>query len=239
LYLLGIAAAEWVTALPNPQLGLAVHGGLLVLILLHAALGAGGAEQKLLFTLALAPLIRLLSLSMPLAGFPLGYWYAIIGLPLTLAAYLALRLTGFNLADVGITAEKLPRQALVGLSGVGLGWVEYQILKPTALVGSLRLEEIWLPILSLLAFTGFLEELIFRGLMQRAAQAVLGSYGMIYVALVYAGLHIGYRSPTHLVFVFGVGLAFGLVVRRTGSIWGVALAHGLTNVGLLIIFPRW
>lgn len=239
LYLLGVAAAEWATAFFNPQLGLVLHGSLLALIFLHAALGASGAEQKMLFTLALAPIIRLQSLSMPLAGFPFSYWYAIVGLPLFLSAYLALRLTGFSLADVGITGNKLPLQALVGLSGLGLGWVEYQILKPAPLVGSWRLEDIWLTALILFAFTGFLEELIFRGLMQRAAQAVLGSYGMIYVALMFAVLHIGYRSFTDFAFVLGVGLAFGWVARWTGSLWGVALAHGLTNITLYMVFPLW
>jgi hypothetical protein len=40
-----------------------------------------------------------------------------------------------------------------------------------------------------------------------------------------------------VLFVFIVGLAFGLIVLRTGSILGVSLAHGLTNVTLYLIFP--
>jgi len=236
-YLIALAAAEWATTYIHPQLGLVMHGGLLVLIFLHASLGARQAEGKFLFTLALAPLIRLLSLSMPLAQFPFSYWYAIIGLPLLLSAYLVFHMNGYRLAEIGINTRQLPLQLLVGLTGLGLGWVEYQILKPDPLVGSWHLQEIWIPILILVVFTGFLEEFIFRGLMQRASRNVLDKFGLLYISLLFAILHIGYRSIIDFVFVLGVGFAFSLVVRKTGSLWGVTLAHALTNIALFIIFP--
>jgi membrane protease YdiL (CAAX protease family) len=34
-----------------------------------------------------------------------------------------------------------------------------------------------------------------------------------------------------------VGGLFALVAGRTGSIWGVSLAHGLTNVVLFLVAP--
>ena len=236
-YLAAIGAAEWVTTYIHPQLGLIIHGGLLVLIFLHASLKTSQAQGKLLFTLTLAPLIRLLSLSMPLVQFPFSYWYAIIGLPLLISAYLVLRQNGFTLAEIGINARRLPLQALVGLTGLGLGWAEYQILKPDPLVQSWRWQEIWMPVLILTVFTGFLEEFIFRGLMQHASQDVLDKFGLLYISLLFAILHIGYQSIIDFAFVLGVGFAFSLVVRKTGSLWGVTLAHALTNIGLFIIFP--
>jgi membrane protease YdiL (CAAX protease family) len=238
LYLAGLALAESVTAFLHPQAGLAIHGALLVLLLLHAALRASGGMQKLLYCLALAPLIRLLSLSMPLALFQPVYWYAIIGLPLFLAALLAQRLTGYTPAEVGLSPGRLlPLQALAGLSGLGLGYLEYRILHPAPLAPAFNLGSVWLPALILLLFTGFLEELIFRGLLQRASQALLGSLGPLYVSLAFAVLHIGYRSLADFAFVFAAGLLFSQVAGRTRSIWGVTLAHGLTNIALFLIFP--
>jgi len=238
LYLLGLALAEVVTAFLHPQAGLAIHGALLVVLFLHAALWASGPLQKLLYCLALAPLIRLLSLSMPLAQLQPAYWYAIIGLPLFLASLLALRLTGYTLAEVGLSlGRSLPLQALTALSGLGLGYLEYLILHPAPLVGTFTLRSIWLPALILLIFTGLLEELIFRGLLQRASYVLLGSPGLVYVSLAFAVLHIGYSSLPDFAFVFAVGLLFSLIAGRSRSILGVTLAHGLTNISLFLVFP--
>jgi uncharacterized protein len=237
VYLVLIALAELVTTFGNPQLGIAIHGALLVILFFHASGSRVKVQRIFLFTVALAPLIRLLSLSMPLMGFKYTYWYAIIGVPLLLSAYLVFRLTGYKVADVGITSSKLSLQFLIGLTGLGLGWFEYQILKPEPMVSSLRLEEIWIPVLILLLFTGFLEEFIFRGLMQRASLDALGKYGLYYVSLLFAVMHIGYRSVIDFLFVLVVGFVFGLIAKHTRSIWGVTLAHGLTNVVLYIILP--
>jgi membrane protease YdiL (CAAX protease family) len=131
----------------------------------------------------------------------------------------------------------LPLQIAVALTGVALGYLEYKILKPQPLVETFSLQAIWLPALILLVFTGFLEELIFRGLMQRASLPTIGRLGLVYVSLLFGVLHIGYRSLADLVFVFLVGLFFSLIVERTRSIFGVTLAHGLTNITLFLIFP--
>ena len=40
-----------------------------------------------------------------------------------------------------------------------------------------------------------------------------------------------------VLFVFAVGILFGEIVRRGGSILGVTLAHGITNVTLFLVMP--
>ncbi len=238
LYMLGITLAEVLTSFVNPQVGLVVHGVLLVLILLHSAVRAGNKEQRFLLALGMAPLIRLLSLSMPLLNFDFMYWYMIIGIPLLVAAWVVYRLSGYKATQVGLAwGELLPAQIVIGLSGIGLGFIEYLILKPQPLAESFTLGDIWLPALILLVFTGFLEELIFRGLMQRASVNTLKKYGPLYISILFAVLHIGYKSWVDLVFVFLVGFAFSVVVERTRSLIGVTLAHGLTNISLFLIFP--
>lgn len=238
LFLLGVGAAEWATTYGHPQGGMLLHGLLLVSIFPVAALGLNGPAQKFLYTLALAPLIRLVSLSMPLATFQATYWYAIIGIPLLLSAYLIWRLTGLRRESIGLSlGVRWLLQILVGLSGLALGYLEYQILEPQPLVPEFSLAQVWAPALILLAFTGFLEEFIFRGLMQAAAAPVLRRLGVLYVSLLFAALHLGYQSAIDVVFVFLVGLYFALVVERTRSLLGVTLAHALTNIALFLIVP--
>jgi membrane protease YdiL (CAAX protease family) len=215
-----------------------LHGLLLVAVFLFAAFGLRGPAQKFMYTLALAPLIRLVSLSTPLATFQATYWYVVIGLPLLLSAYLVWRLTGLRRERVGLSlGASWPLQTLVGLSGLALGYLENQILKPQPLVPEFSLGQVWAPALILLVFTGFLEEFIFRGLMQAAAAPVLRRLGVLYISLLFAVLHIGYQSAIDIVFVFLVGLYFALVVERTRSLAGVTLAHALTNIALFLIVP--
>jgi membrane protease YdiL (CAAX protease family) len=90
----------------------------------------------------------------------------------------------------------------------------------------------------LIIFTGFTEELAFRGVMKRAADDLFGErISVIYVSLVFAVLHITHLSALDVLFVFGVGLLFSTIVHRTESIYGVTLAHGLTNIYLFIFCP--
>jgi membrane protease YdiL (CAAX protease family) len=237
-YMVVITTAEATTTFLSPRLGLVIHGILLVLILLHTGLGASTSQRKFLLALALAPLIRLMSLSMPLLQFDTMLWYMIIGLPLLISAMVVYRLSGYKPGQVGLGLGKnLPLQLAVAVAGVGLGYLEYLILRPEPLAESFSLESLWLPALILLVFTGFLEEWIFRGLMQRAAVSVLQKIGPWYISLMFAVLHIGYRSWVDLIFVFLVGFGFSLVAQRTHSLLGVTLAHGLTNISLFLVFP--
>jgi hypothetical protein len=237
-YLAAIILAEWLTTLRSPALGVTLHALILLGLLIHSALSQQRTRQRMLATLAMAPLIRVVSLSLPLADYTAYLWYMIVGAPLLLSALMVTRYSGYRLSEIGLRFTKLPWQLLVGLSGIGLGYLEYSILHPQPLVQSFSLEQIWLPALILILFTGLLEEFIFRGLMQNAFTAGLGKrLGLVYVSVVFAVLHFGYLSVVDVVFVFGVALFFGWVTLRTGSIWGVTLAHGLTNVSLFLIYP--
>jgi hypothetical protein len=131
----------------------------------------------------------------------------------------------------------MPVQLLVGALGVGLGIAEYLILKPDALVDELTWQQAWWPALILLVATGFGEELVFRGVMQSASAEALGKAVIPYVAIVFAALHVGYKSAPDVAFVFLVALFFGWVVAKTGSLLGVTLSHGIANVVLYVIVP--
>jgi len=192
-----------------------------------------------LLSLAFAPLIRMLSLSLPLAGIPQVYWYLITSIPLFVAVHTTMRTLWLGWRDVGVNLRAWALQPLVAVVGLLLGYVEYRILRPAPLAAAFTVQDLWLPALILLVSTGFMEELIFRGLMQYAAREALGGWHIAYVSAVFAVLHVGYKSLWDVIFVFAVAVLFGVVTERTESILGVSLAHGLTNIVLFLVAPFW
>jgi len=230
LYLLGITVAELLTALIEPRVGLLLHGILLLVVL-------DQPERELLLTLSFAPLIRLLSLSLPLGGFPLVYWYLITSVPLFASVIVTMRTLGFTLHTIGLTSRKLAWQVAISATGLAFGLMEYRILRPNPLAQALTWNQLLLPATILMVSTGFMEEVIFRGLMQRATADTLGKLSVPYVAAIFAVLHVGYKSLLDVIFVFGVALFFGYVTDKTRSILGVSISHGLTNIVLFLVAP--
>jgi membrane protease YdiL (CAAX protease family) len=239
LYLVCISIAESITTLVDPQLGMALHGLVLVALLIHGSSIHRGVLRRFLILLSIAPLIRILSLSLPLQkiGLPLVYWYLVIGLLLFLAAFIAGQITDLQGNRIGWSWRAWPVQAAVGLIGFGLGYIEYLILKPGPLAAYKTWVDIVIAALILLIFTGVLEEYIFRGLMQSASMQLMGRFGLLYVAVLFAVLHLGYHSFLDVVFVLCVGLFFGWWVWKTHSLLGVSLAHGIANISLYVFFP--
>lgn len=237
VYLFLITAAEFVTSVTSTQLGLLFHVLILLGLMIHNARNPGDSVGRIALALTLAPLIRLLSLSMPLLSFPQMAWYPVVSIPLLIAMWIIVRQLGVPRRHLGLRRGNLLLQAMLVGSGFGLGAIEYFILHPTVLVGALSWQALLLPALSLTIFTGFSEEIIFRGLLQSLARSVLGRAAFLYVALLFGVLHIGYLSVIDVIFVFAVGLLFAYIVHWGGSILGVTLAHGLTNIMLFLIMP--
>ncbi len=236
IYLVLITTGEVLTII-NPWSGLILHSLILVALLFHGAITRPTASRRFLIVLTLAPLIRILSISLPLRNFPLVFWYLIIGGLLLLAALFALRVSGLGARRIGLAVRSWPAEIGIAFLGILLGLIEYFILYPAPLIPQLTWSNFLLAAFILLVFTGVLEEFIFRGLIQEASLGVMGRGGLIYTAFLFAILHVGYLSISDVLFVFGVGLMFGLIIARTRSLLGVSLAHGLTNVTLYLVYP--
>lgn len=237
-YLLLVTTAELVTSLVSPQGGQIILVLLLAAMALHAALGSGGAASRLVLALALAPLIRILSLALPLSSFPQLAWYPIVAIPLLIATGMVIGQLRLTRRELGVRLGNPLLQLGLASLGVVLGVAEYFILAPRPQY----LEPTWqafaLAGLNLLIFTGFTEELIFRGVLQAVSREALGRWALLYVSLLFGVLHIGYLSWLDVVFVAGVGLLFAYLVRWTGSLLGVTLAHGITNSMLFLVMPQ-
>ena len=238
VYLLAITVAEVITVIVEPVWGIVLHIIVLVALILHSALAGKQAYQQLFLSLALVPLVRIISLSMPLANIPQIWWYPIVYIPLLVAALQVMRLLGYKLEQIGLNFKRILIQLAVALTGFIFGVAEYFILTEEAETTGLILQETWLlSAFLLLVCTGFVEELIFRGVLQRSAVEIFGWRGIVYISMLFAIVHLIHFSALDIAFVFVIALFFGWVVNKTGSLFGVTLSHGIANIVLFLVAP--
>jgi len=238
-YIIFIVAAEVVTSFVDPGYGLLFHSLILISLLVLSSLKHGeNPSSRLYLSLSLAPLIRIISLSVPLTHFPRYTWYIVVNIPVLVATIAMMRVQGIGFKDAGIKFSKPLAQTGIALTGIPLGFIDYLILKPESIAQGLSFWNLTILAIGLGLSTGFVEELVFRGLMQPSAVEVFGErLGLIGVAAVFAALHIGWLSMIDLAFVFSIGLFYGFAALKTGNIMGVSLSHGITNVVLFLVAP--
>jgi uncharacterized protein len=238
-YLFLIFTAEYLTFSPriSPQVGLTLHGATIMLLLAHAALRWQQPIHYLLLGLIAVPMTRILSLSMPVVGVSRLDSYLGVAIPLLITAVMSARVMGFRWTEVGLNLRQLPLQIMIAPAGLMFGYIYYLILKPIPLITELVWPDILLQSLIIIVSTGFTEELIYRGILQRAATKIMGRFSIIYIAGLYAALHIGWREPLNPICAFILSLFLGWMIEKTRSLLGIALCHGLTNVMLLLIMP--
>jgi len=165
-------------------------------------------------------------------------------LPIILIILLIVLLSGRNLKEMYLRRGRLGWSLLGGLAvGVVLfgyfisqgGWQVFQdgnlkVLLPT--IG-------WVAVFSI--FNGFMEELWFRGLFLSRFEWLLGQRWAFWVTALVFGLLHAFGSFTGTLgsalltfFTLLMGMAFGYIVQKTGSIWGAVLGHFFADFFLLL-----
>lgn len=237
VYLLVLATIEALTAMSDLRIGLALHIGLLFGLVLHSSLGSSEEQRRLALVLTLVPLIRMLGLALPLLQVPPSIWYLLVTLMLAVAVGIIARQTGLSRRALGLSFRQHALHAMMMSGGLGLGVAQFALAQPHLLHSS-TMDGLPLPLLVLLLVgSSFIEELIFRGLVQAAALPVMGRWGLVYGALLFAVLHIGYRSVGVVLFALLMGLLFAQLVSLSGSILGVALLHTVIDTMRLLVLP--
>ena len=89
---------------------------------------------------------------------------------------------------------------------------------------------------SLIIFAPIFEEAFFRGfLLEGFRQSRLGPIGAVgLTALAWASLHIQY-GIYEIVVIFLMGILFGIVRIKTGSLWSTIIMHAFTNMVSLVL----
>lgn len=242
IYILLIAAAEGITSLLESNWGLFCHAVILFTLVGHATfLYPSDKDSSHLFgSIALAPLIRILSLYAPLHRFHFVQWFPILSIPLFSAAFILIHSQHLNEQDIGLVLKlrQVPLQFAICFTGIPFGCIEYFILKPNPLIEELSFRSLFAPIMVMLVCTGFAEELVFRGIIQHNAIKYFNpGIGIFFVSFLFAVMHIGNLSLLDVVIVFLIGYFYAYAVKFTGSIIGVSISHGLMNVVLFLLMP--
>ena len=238
LYLLGLIVAEVSVTYINKEVGLVIEMVILFALLLNSSLNVSYNYSVMLRSMMILPIIRIIGLTIPLMQIQPLYWFPIIAVPLFAAIYTIMKSQGLTRKHVGLIWGNKKIQFLIAITGIFLGTIEYTILQPKPLIPVLDPVTLISASIILIISTGLAEELLFRGILQKNAENVFGTIaGLLYTALLFTALHIGWNSFYDLIFVFSVALFYGYSYMKTRSIVGITLSHGLSNIFLFLIVP--
>ena len=238
LYLIGLIIAEISVTYFNKEVGFVLETIILFALLINSSYSISYNYSVMLRSMMILPMIRIIGLSIPLMQIQPLYWFPIIAIPLFGATYTIMRSQGLTKERVGLIWGNKKVQLLIALTGIILGTIEYVILQPKPLIATLNPLTLITASIILIISTGLAEELIFRGIIQKNAENVFGTVmGLLYTAILFTALHIGWNSIYDLLFVFSVALFYGYSFQKTKSIVGITLSHGLSNTFLFLIVP--
>ncbi len=234
------AIAELFITFTVPLAAMGLHVATMFVLLYNVLHTVNPIRRRFQTVLLLIPLTRILFLALPLANLSRVYSFLAISIPLFIAIMMIIWQESWSREELGFTFNHLPLQAVTAISGLGFGLLQYQLIRPEALTTEPTWQAALIPALILMVSTGYLEELMFRGLLQNAALPILGHWpSILFVASLFAVLNMSYLPLFGVLLVFLIGLIFGLVVAHTRSIVGVTLAHGIMNIMLFLIWPYW
>jgi membrane protease YdiL (CAAX protease family) len=219
-----------------------------------------GERVELVLALALISMFRVISASLALV--PIIYSLAIVlvmYLPLilvipTVALYSEVAVYGvmfipiiaivahrkLSRHDLGLTgglrlAYLIPFGTLVG---VGLGLIEYAILRNNALIPNASASELIGLSIVMIFFVAVVEELLFRVLLQPQLIERSGAVaGILITSVIFGALHGGYGNVYELLFTTGAGVVFGVAFYKTKNLPFVITIHAVDDILLYGVFP--
>ncbi len=211
---------------------------ILMIILTINSISTGSTRfSYLLQAMILLPLIRIMSIIVPLSGIQSIYWILIMLVPLMVAIIVLMQSQNISRKSIGFIRGNLPLQLGIGSTGLILGYIEYQIIQPTALIPGLNSIDIFAGVIILMS-AGILEEIIFRGIIQRNAENIMGKlWGVVFASALFTILNIGWNFLGYPAFIFLVSMFYGYLFQKTRNIIGVGISHGLCNVVLFLLLP--
>lgn len=242
---IAIIAAEALIAFVDPLIGTALDAAIIVALAGHryvfAPTGTRAASSPIALAcvvLSLLPIQRLLSLTLPTKRVGEIVWYELVGAPI-LAVLVFLCRIDPDLGRLVRNRGRVSVQVAIALTGLPLGLLGYLITRQSPLeTGSSTMNLVLGPSI-LIVFSGLTEELLFRGALAVTLERISGrSMALVGPTLLFAAFHLDMGHLAYVPFAAVYGLAFGFAVRRTGSLAGVAAAHGLLNIGLIILWPH-
>ncbi|AWB28163.1 CPBP family intramembrane glutamic endopeptidase [Halococcoides cellulosivorans] len=196
-----------------------------------------GRTHPTLAIVALVPLFRLVNLAMPVFFSLTVFTMPVIYGPLIPSLFVVDRYhpdidvrPGWRVGLLG---------AIPGIAiAAALARVEWAIIRPEALIAAWTPLQVLAIVVVMVGFVGFVEEYLFRGLLQRGLAGHVGRWPAVVLAsAVFAIMHSGYHQPGELVFAGTIGFVFGALYEWTDSLALIVVMHGALNVVLFAVIP--
>lgn len=197
-----------------------------------------GSCYKAYQALMLIAVLQTASSAMPELFGERYYTYLLIYIPMLIPVYLTYKRSKFSRSELGITIKGIHYYLPLGLvAGAMLGGIEYLILPPAIYLPYLT-DVIPKLVLLVSLLVGFVEEFIFRSMLQTALEEQLGiTKGLFIAGLLFGLTYSGYGMVEEIIFGLFAGLVLGILFQKTRSLPLIALAHGAANITLLIVIP--
>lgn len=232
--LLGIAGGEAAIFYDKAEYALWIY----LLILLLCTLGPlrFKRDASMLQALALLPVFRIMNLGMPFFHDRPLYWLMLVYGPLIPASYLVATSQSIEL-PLGGKRALLALPFLIPLSAA-FGVLEYSLVEPAPFIGEWTLNNLLLIGIIMFSFVALVEELLFRGIIQRIFENQLGrTSGLIIASTLFGLMYASYGGTLELIYGLFLGILLGLVYDYTKSLVTIIAMHGTLNFFLFAVIP--
>jgi len=240
LPIISIAIAETLIYFGIVQGALWIHTALLMGLFFSIKLIKNSEIRKTYQALMLLPLLRLVSISMPIFFETTLYSVFFIYIPLAVLAMIAISQQQLTREEIGMNFGRIwlyfPLSILISF---GLSVGEYKVIQTDYLIPYLSSLNLLKLTLIMVFFVGLVEELIFRSVLQTRLNKIFGAWGGILLSsLLFGIMHSGYGTFYEILYISFTGVIIGYMFNKTQSLPLVTLVHGFVNVFLFGFIPH-
>lgn len=140
-YLVALGGAGYLSRYIGNLSGIIFYFVILFSLIINAALSGERTQRNVWVALGLAPLIRIISISLPIMHeFSQFIWYIVILIPILVGVISTMRTLKYSLDEIGINLNDPITQLLLPAGGFFLGLIGYFFLKPAAWTQDLTLQ---------------------------------------------------------------------------------------------------
>lgn len=193
--------------------------------------------NQLLQAIMILPVIRFVGSCMPIRELSPFLKVPIVYLTFFIPVLIVFYYSDLDSFQTGIKKKGLYLLPIAIILGAILGFVEYNILAPERIVNEFTFENIFIGIVNIAIITGFVEEFMFRGLIQNFSKNIFKRGYILYTNIIFATMHLVWGSYMEIVFVFFIGILFSFIYLKTKNLIIVSTIHASINFFLYIIYP--
>lgn len=238
LFVFLIVLTETIFTFVSISIGVIIYLTILISLLIAVLMKNREPYQPLYSALTLIPLIRIISVSLPLTGIPEVFGIVAVSIPLFITGVMVAKIVGIKPKVIGFKIGKLHKQLLIALLGLPLGFIQFYMLQLDVKYKVTAPEEILMWAIALIICVGLLEEFLFRGILFNVTNKLLdGNKAMYFTSLLYAALAISSKSLFNVISTFFISILFCRIFMWKQSIVGISLAHGIINITVYLVCP--